>query len=153
MRVYGITEAGKDVRCELVQVLQNRLDDAVLEILSVMLARNAMCPLSPEDVRFLQKPFRSPEVVIKVFRNHKFSLKYFGISFQCHLFLPVVGARILLEFSHTFRLLSKAEFASVSQQSQVHRYETGIPFQGILPLTPNFLILVKLNIIIKFYTL
>lgn len=66
LKVHGITEAGEDVRCELVQVLQNRLDDAVLESLSVMLARNAMCPLTPEDVHFLQKPFRLPELVIRV---------------------------------------------------------------------------------------
>lgn len=66
LKVHGITEVGDDVRCELVQVLQNRLDDAVLECLSVMLARNAMCPLTPEDVHFLQKPFRLPEIVIRV---------------------------------------------------------------------------------------
>lgn len=66
LQVHGITEAGQDVRCELVQVLQNRLDDAVLDFLSVMLARNSMCPLTPEDVRFLQKPFKSPEVIIRV---------------------------------------------------------------------------------------
>ncbi|XP_008200755.1 KICSTOR complex protein SZT2 isoform X3 [Tribolium castaneum] len=66
LKVHGITEAGNDVQCELVQVLQNRLDDAVLEFLSVMLARNSMCPLTPEDVQFIQKPFRLPEVVIKL---------------------------------------------------------------------------------------
>lgn len=66
LKVHGITETGEDVRCELVQVLQNRLDDAVLEFLSVMLARNAHCPLTPEDVHFLQRPFRPPELVIRV---------------------------------------------------------------------------------------
>lgn len=66
LKVHGITEAGHDVQCELVQVLQNRLDDAVLEFLSVMLARNAMCPLTPEDVQFIQKPFKPPELVIKL---------------------------------------------------------------------------------------
>ncbi|KAG5885699.1 hypothetical protein JTB14_002313 [Gonioctena quinquepunctata] len=66
LKVHGITEAGSDVQHDLVQVLQNRLDDAVLEFLSVMLARNAMCPLTPEDVHFIQKPFRPPEVIIRV---------------------------------------------------------------------------------------
>lgn len=66
LKVHGITEAGTDVQQDLVQVLQNRLDDAVLECLSIMLARNAMCPLTPEDVHFIQKPFRLPEVIIKV---------------------------------------------------------------------------------------
>lgn len=67
--MHGITEAGDDIRCELVQVLQNRLDDAVLESLSVMLARNSMCPLTPEDVHFLQKPFKLPELIIRVSTN------------------------------------------------------------------------------------
>ncbi|KAJ8945629.1 hypothetical protein NQ314_009160 [Rhamnusium bicolor] len=49
LKVHGITSAGTDVQHDLVQVLQNRLDDAVLEFLSVMLARNSMCPLTPED--------------------------------------------------------------------------------------------------------
>ncbi|XP_018578793.1 KICSTOR complex protein SZT2 isoform X1 [Anoplophora glabripennis] len=66
LKVHGITEAGTDVQQDLVQVLQNRLDDAVLEFLSIMLARNAMCPLTPEDVHFIQKPFRLPEVIIKL---------------------------------------------------------------------------------------
>lgn len=66
LKVHGITDAGTDVQQDLVQVLQNRLDDAVLEFLSVMLARNAMCPLTPEDVHFIQKPFRLPEVIIRV---------------------------------------------------------------------------------------
>ncbi|CAG9855485.1 unnamed protein product [Phyllotreta striolata] len=66
LKVHGINEAGSDVQQELVQVLQNRLDDAVLECLSVMLARNAMCPLTPEDVHFIQKPFRPPEVIIRL---------------------------------------------------------------------------------------
>ncbi|KAK5639276.1 hypothetical protein RI129_011768 [Pyrocoelia pectoralis] len=75
LKVHGITEAGEDIRCDLVQVLQNRLDDAVLECLSVMLARNAMCPLSPEDVHFLQKPFRAPENVIKL-SIQPYAIKY-----------------------------------------------------------------------------
>ncbi|XP_048517774.1 KICSTOR complex protein SZT2 isoform X3 [Dendroctonus ponderosae] len=63
LRVHGITEVGDDIQCGLVQVLQNRLDDAVLDFLSGTLARNAMCPLTPEDVRFIQKP-QDPDVCI-----------------------------------------------------------------------------------------
>lgn len=66
LKVHGVNIPGTDVRSDLVQVLQNRLDDAVLECLSVMLLRNSMCPLTPEDVRFIQKPFRPPEVIIRV---------------------------------------------------------------------------------------
>lgn len=57
---------GSEVKEELVQVLQNRLDDAVLEVLSVMLARNPMCKLTPDDVHFIQKPFKVPDAVIQV---------------------------------------------------------------------------------------
>lgn len=65
-QVHGISEAGPEVRCELVQVLQNRLDDAVLEVLSVMLARNPMCKLTPSDVHFIQRQYRAPESVIRL---------------------------------------------------------------------------------------
>lgn len=75
LKVHGITAVGRDVQYDLVQVLQNRLDDAVLEFLSITLARNAMCPLTPEDVRFIQKPFRPPEVVIRL-TIEEFALGY-----------------------------------------------------------------------------
>lgn len=55
-----------EVKNELVQVLQNRLDDAVLEVVSVMLARNPMCKLTPDDVQFIQKPNSNPEDIIQV---------------------------------------------------------------------------------------
>lgn len=76
LKVHGITEAGEDVRYELVQVLQNRLDDAVLDFLSVMLSRNALCPLTPSDVQFIQKPFKTPEHIIKV-RQFLNTIHYF----------------------------------------------------------------------------
>lgn len=57
---------GPEIKEELVQVLQNRLDDAVVEVLYVMLARNPMCKLTPDDVHFIQKPFKAPESVIQV---------------------------------------------------------------------------------------
>ncbi|XP_017776135.1 PREDICTED: protein SZT2-like [Nicrophorus vespilloides] len=75
LKVFGITDAKDDIRLQLTQVLQNRLDDAVLELLSIMLSRNAMCPLTPEDVHFLQKPFRPPEHIIKLsIPNHSVQL-------------------------------------------------------------------------------
>lgn len=87
LKVHGINEAGPDVQQDLVQVLQNRLDDAVLEFLSVMLARNSMCPLTPEDVHFIQKPFRLPEELIKVCNENRLltsSLSMTSINF-CYL--------------------------------------------------------------------
>lgn len=66
LRVHGIADAGPDVRRDLMQVLQNRLDLAVLEVLSVMLARNPMCKLSAEDVHFIQRPHVPPETTVQV---------------------------------------------------------------------------------------
>ncbi|XP_026671200.1 KICSTOR complex protein SZT2-like [Ceratina calcarata] len=65
LMVHGISEAGPEVKHDLVQVLQNRLDDAVLEVLSVMLARNPMCKLTPADVCFVQPPTQ-PESIIEL---------------------------------------------------------------------------------------
>ncbi|KAL1130343.1 hypothetical protein AAG570_013281 [Ranatra chinensis] len=66
LKVHGITEAGPEIKHELVQVLQNRLDDAVLEVLSVMLARNPMCKLSTDDVHFIQKTNYEPDLKIQL---------------------------------------------------------------------------------------
>ncbi|XP_048511777.1 KICSTOR complex protein SZT2-like isoform X2 [Athalia rosae] len=66
LMVHGISDAGPEVKSELAQVLQNRLDDAVLEVLSVMLARNPMCKLAPTDVHFIQKEYQTPENVIQL---------------------------------------------------------------------------------------
>lgn len=66
LRVYGIAETGKDIKNDLVQALQNRLDDAVLEVISVMLSRNPLCKLLSEDVHFIQKPYQHPNTIIQV---------------------------------------------------------------------------------------
>ncbi|XP_032678990.1 KICSTOR complex protein SZT2-like [Odontomachus brunneus] len=66
LMVHGISEAGPAVKRDLVQALQNRLDDAVLEVLSVMLARNPMCKLTPADVHFIQKPYKFPESIVQL---------------------------------------------------------------------------------------
>ena len=42
--------AGLEIREDLVQLLQKKLDDAVLDMLTVTLARNNMSKLTPEDV-------------------------------------------------------------------------------------------------------
>ncbi|CAG2218549.1 SZT2 [Mytilus edulis] len=48
--VHGIEPPGKDIRVGLVNTLQNKLDDAVLDILCLQLNRNPMSKLSAEDV-------------------------------------------------------------------------------------------------------
>nr|CAD7404422.1 unnamed protein product [Timema poppensis] len=75
LKVHGISEAGPEIKEELVQVLQNRMDDAVLEVLSVMLARNPMCKLTPDDVHFIQKPFHAPDSIIQDYSQPETSNK------------------------------------------------------------------------------
>ncbi|XP_034939533.1 KICSTOR complex protein SZT2-like [Chelonus insularis] len=75
LMVHGISEPGLEIRRDLVQALHNRLDDAVLEVLSVMLARNPMCKLTPADVHFIQKPYRSPESYVQ-FSTQPYYLKH-----------------------------------------------------------------------------
>lgn len=45
---------GTEIRVDLVEVLQNRLNDALLEVLTSMLYRNPVCKLYPDDVRYIQ---------------------------------------------------------------------------------------------------
>ena len=43
--------SGAEISCALVQLLQKKLDEAVLDVITVMLARNPMCKLTPEDIQ------------------------------------------------------------------------------------------------------
>lgn len=56
LTVHGIEEAGKEIQEDLMKLLQNKLDDSVLDVISVMLSRNPQCKLRPEDVQFIQCP-------------------------------------------------------------------------------------------------
>ncbi|XP_076462664.1 KICSTOR complex protein SZT2-like isoform X2 [Babylonia areolata] len=56
LTVHGIAEPTTEIREDLMKVLQNRLDDTVLDVISVMLARNPQCKLRQEDVQFIQFP-------------------------------------------------------------------------------------------------
>jgi hypothetical protein len=65
LKVHGITEAGPAIKGDLVRVLQNKLDDAVLEVLHSLLSRNAACKLTSDDVHFIQKPHEPPHIVLQ----------------------------------------------------------------------------------------
>ncbi|XP_049514126.1 KICSTOR complex protein SZT2 isoform X2 [Dermacentor silvarum] len=60
MNVHGIVQPGFAIKEELVSAMQNRLDDAVLEVLTTTLARNPACNLTIDDVQFIQKPQKEP---------------------------------------------------------------------------------------------
>ncbi len=51
LHVYGVDDPGPEITVELVEVLQNRINEAMLEVLSVLLARNPNCKLTYTDVR------------------------------------------------------------------------------------------------------
>nr|XP_015210687.1 PREDICTED: protein SZT2 isoform X6 [Lepisosteus oculatus] len=60
--VHGVGQAGPEITDELVKVLRKRLDEATLDIITVMLMRN--CKLTPADVEFIQPPgFPATEVI------------------------------------------------------------------------------------------
>ena len=60
LHVHGIREVGKDIKEEMVGALQKKLDEAVLDLLIVMLSRNPHSKLTPEDVSFIQKSYSEP---------------------------------------------------------------------------------------------
>ncbi|KAM9483302.1 KICSTOR complex protein SZT2 isoform 12-T12 [Clarias gariepinus] len=69
--VHGVERAGPEITDELVKVLRKRLDEATLDIITVMLVRN--CKLTPADVEFIQPPGSAPTEVME------FSLPQYSI--------------------------------------------------------------------------
>uniref|UniRef100_A0A8C9L0G8 SZT2 subunit of KICSTOR complex n=1 Tax=Serinus canaria TaxID=9135 RepID=A0A8C9L0G8_SERCA len=63
LMVHGVASAGPEITDELVKVLRRRLDEATLDIITVMLVRN--CKLTPADVEFIQPPGMPPTEVLQ----------------------------------------------------------------------------------------
>ncbi|XP_071984543.1 KICSTOR complex protein SZT2 isoform X3 [Engystomops pustulosus] len=61
--VHGVGEAGSEITDDLVKVLRKRLDEATLDIITVMLQRN--CKLTPADVEFVQPRGTPPTEVLQ----------------------------------------------------------------------------------------
>ncbi|XP_040216818.1 KICSTOR complex protein SZT2 isoform X2 [Rana temporaria] len=62
LQVHGVGEAGSEITDDLVKVLRKRLDEATLDIITVMLQRN--CKLTPADVEFIQPRVTPPTEVL-----------------------------------------------------------------------------------------
>ncbi|CAI9736159.1 Hypothetical predicted protein [Octopus vulgaris] len=82
MCIHGITQAGAEMKENLIKMLQNKLDDKVLDIISVMLDRNPKCKLSFQDVRFIQRYKEKPKDTIYLTvpsssSKHLFALSYY----------------------------------------------------------------------------
>ncbi|XP_069837393.1 KICSTOR complex protein SZT2 isoform X6 [Dendropsophus ebraccatus] len=69
--VHGVGEAGSEITDDLVKVLRKRLDEATLDIITVMLQRN--CKLTPADVEFIQ-PRGTPPTEVQQFTIPQTSL-------------------------------------------------------------------------------
>lgn len=75
LKVHGITEAGPSIKEDLVRVLRNKLDDAVLEVLHSLLSRNPAIKLTSDDVHFIQNPGEPSHSVVQ-FSVHTAALPY-----------------------------------------------------------------------------
>ncbi|XP_023223130.1 KICSTOR complex protein SZT2-like [Centruroides sculpturatus] len=93
LHVHGISEVGLDIKEDLVKALQSKLDDAVLDVITMMLKRNSMCKLTPEDVHFIQKVGKEPTHVT-----------HYTLHAQAFPHLHAIGVYLrqnLLHFLHT----------------------------------------------------
>ncbi|XP_042227057.1 KICSTOR complex protein SZT2-like isoform X3 [Homarus americanus] len=80
LTVHGIAEPGPAIKEELVRMLQNRLDEAVVEAICVMLWSNPQHKLTPEIVHFIQPPYQPPKTILR-----------FTVSAHAHRHLQAVG--------------------------------------------------------------
>ncbi|XP_051789206.1 KICSTOR complex protein SZT2 isoform X2 [Erpetoichthys calabaricus] len=107
LMVHGVGQAGPEITDELVKVLRKRLDEATLDIITVMLVRN--CKLTPADVEFIQPPGSQATEVIE-FSLPQYSqhwLHAFGYYLRQNLliFLHVpkyTDSNVEHHFKHTF---------------------------------------------------
>ncbi|XP_054706833.1 LOW QUALITY PROTEIN: KICSTOR complex protein SZT2-like [Uloborus diversus] len=83
LNVHGIGEVGTAIKTDLVQVLQNRLNDGILDIIITMLARNPLCMLTPEDVQFIQNPNSAPTHEM----HFTLPVKLLGYAHSVHIYL------------------------------------------------------------------
>ena len=65
---------------DLEKILQRKLDDKVLDIITLMLARNPMAKLTQEDVHFIQRP-GPPQRLVRLIIPPTAMLQQFAIGF------------------------------------------------------------------------
>ncbi|GFS07639.1 protein SZT2-like [Elysia marginata] len=113
LTVHGITDVGADIKEDLMQLLQKRLDDAVLDAICVMLSRNPLCKLKRDDVVFIQKPEAEPSKTILLTIPGHFSSYLMALMYYLR--------QNLLQFLHTPNYVnSNPEFQfQVSSQARL----------------------------------
>ncbi|XP_048108666.1 KICSTOR complex protein SZT2 isoform X5 [Alosa alosa] len=110
--VHGVGSAGPEITDELVKVLRKRLDEATLDIITVMLVRN--CKLTPADVEFIQPP-GSPATEVMEFSLPQYSLcwlpavaHYLRQNLLIFLHIPkYTDSNMEHHFKHYFHLSSE----------------------------------------------
>ncbi|EHA99268.1 hypothetical protein GW7_04346 [Heterocephalus glaber] len=111
---------GPEITDELVRVLRRRLDEATLDVITVMLVRN--CKLTPADVEFIQPPGSLPSEVL-----------HLALPTSCRPWLPALAWYLrqnLLIFLHSPKY--------TDSNSQNH-FQHPLPPQGGLPDLDIFL--------------
>ncbi|KFO37760.1 Protein SZT2 [Fukomys damarensis] len=118
--VHGVGQAGPEITDELVRVLRRRLDEATLDVITVMLVRN--CKLTPADVEFIQPPGSLPSEVL-----------HLALPASCRPWLPALAWYLrqnLLIFLHSPKY--------TDSNSQNH-FQHPLPPHGGLPDLDIFL--------------
>ncbi|GAB1288821.1 KICSTOR complex protein SZT2 [Apodemus speciosus] len=112
--VHGVGQAGPEITDELVRVLRRRLDEATLDIITVMLVRN--CKLTPADVEFIQPPGSLPSEVL-----------HLALPPSCRPWLPALAWYLrqnLLTFLHS---------PKYTDSNSRNHFQHPLPAQGGLP--------------------
>ncbi|XP_078582766.1 KICSTOR complex protein SZT2-like isoform X1 [Branchiostoma floridae x Branchiostoma japonicum] len=109
LMVHGVQPAGAEIRVDLVQILQHRLDDATLDVIILMLARNPMCRLSPADVLFIQPPSELPTHSLRLAIPAQHSSHIQAVDFYLK--------QNLLQFLHNPKYSENVHFQDVDRKS------------------------------------
>ncbi|KAM5266600.1 KICSTOR complex protein SZT2 isoform 4-T4 [Hipposideros larvatus] len=112
--VHGVGQAGPEITDELVRVLRRRLDEATLDVITVMLVRN--CKLTPADVEFIQPPGSLPSEVL-----------HLALPPSCRPWLPALAWYLrqnLLIFLHS---------PKYTDSNSRNHFQHPLPPQGSLP--------------------
>ncbi|ELW62137.1 Protein SZT2 [Tupaia chinensis] len=112
--VHGVGQAGPEITDELVRVLRRRLDEATLDVITVMLVRN--CKLTPADVEFIQPPGSLPSEVL-----------HLALPSSCRPWLPALAWYLrqnLLTFLHS---------PKYTDSNSRNHFQHPLPPQGGLP--------------------
>ncbi|GFN80126.1 protein szt2, partial [Plakobranchus ocellatus] len=111
LTVHGIADVGVGITGGLMQMLQNKLDDALLDAICVMLSRNPLCKLKPDDVSFIQRPRAEPKKTLLL-----------TIPGHCSSYLVALMYYLrqnLLQFLHT------PNYVDSNPASQFQEYQNG----------------------------